>query len=66
MSIAWKNSATVAAERRAARVRDAQPAAEARLHLRVDEAVGEPVLRGQGCGHGPAGLAEARHPVADP
>ena len=55
MSIAWKNSSDLGGQRRAARDREPQPAAEARLDLRVDEPVGEPVLCGEPAGSaGPA------------
>ena len=50
----------VARERRAACVRDAEPAAEPLLHLRVDEPVGEAVLQGEPARYGLPRLAERR------
>ena len=47
----------LARQRRAAGDRDAEPAAEARLHLREDEPVGDPVLGGEAARHRPALLA---------
>ena len=59
MSSAWKNSAISVRERRAARDPEPQAAAEALLHLRVDEPVGDPVLERERRGSGSPRAAQA-------
>ena len=52
-------------ERRAARDRSAEPSAEPLLDLRVDEPVGEPLLRGEPARDRLSLLPEHAHPPAD-